>query len=90
MVSLGVQVGDVDVEEGGEDPGQAEDGEGRDDVAGEVTRRGQTGPPGWRGLQERILGERRQHGVVSLVESLALLRGAARAGGASRTRGAPR
>ena len=56
-----LQVVDEDVEEGSEDPGEAEDGEGGDDVAGEVAGRSQpAGPPGgflllsW---QEGILGE---------------------------------
>ena len=71
-----LQVLDEDVEEGSEDPGEAEDGEGCDDVAGEVAGRGQTaGPPGgflllaW---QEGILGER-QDRVVSLVVALLAL-----------------
>ena len=77
------QVVDVDVEEGCEDPSQAEDGEGGDDVAGEVAGRSQTAGPHGAFLllqQERILGER-QHWVVGLVASLlALTRGAAGAG----------
>ena len=68
------QVVDVEVEEGSEDPGQAEDGEDGDDVAGEVAGRGQTaGPLGvFLLLEERILGER-QDWVVGLVMSLLAL-----------------
>ena len=85
-----LQVVDEDVEEGSEDPGEAEDGEGGDDVAGQVAGRGQSaGSPGCflSSLQERILGER-QDRVVSLVMSLLTLsRGAAGAGAGGTGRG---
>ena len=71
-----LQVVDEDVEEGSEDPGQAEDGEGGDDVAGEVAGRSQTAGPLWGFLllpcQEGILGEG-QDRVVSLVVALLAL-----------------
>ena len=91
MLAGSLQVVDEDVEEGSEDPGEAEEGEGDHDVAGEVAGRGQTaGPPGWLLLlQERILGER-QDGVVSLVMSLLTLRGGAAGAGTGGTGRAPR
>ena len=69
-----LQVVDEDVEEGSEDPGEAEDGEGGDDVAGEVAGRAQTAGPSdcFLLLEERILGER-QDWVVCLVMTLLAL-----------------
>ena len=68
------EVVDVDVEEGCEHPGQTEDGEGGDDVAGEVAGRAQTAGPSdcFLLLEERILGER-QDWVVCLVMTLLAL-----------------
>ena len=82
-------VGDVDVEEGRHDPSQAEDGEGSDDVAGEVTG-GSEGRLATHWGLEGVLGVGGHHGVVGVVQRLAALGGGAGAGGAGGAGGAPR
>ena len=75
FIHLGsLQVVDEDVEEGCKDPGETEDGEDGDDVAGEVAGWSQTpgSPRDFLRRQERILGEREDR-VVSLVISLLAL-----------------